>query len=370
MNKTLYIHIPFCRQKCIYCSFYSQQYDVDLARSYIDSLCKHIRTLNDNFYTVYIGGGTPTILDIDLLAKLLTALKPLIKSAQEFTIEANPESLDKDKLDLFLSKGINRISIGVQSLADNKLKALTRIHCAQEAYDKVVLAKERGFINISIDLILGVWQESLNQWQKELDKIKSLPLKHISCYILTYEEGAKLNKNLVSPLEDELVVKMYNLTREKLKGYGFIHYEISNYAKEGYECKHNINYWQNNQYIGLGPAAVSYLDGVRQENIRSVEEYIKRVKAKKSVVVFKEKLSKLNRAKETAAFMIRQLSGLDFRVFLEKTGVDLTKIKVKAIKQLIKDHLLEYIYANNQPIGVKLTNQGVLFSDTVSAVML
>ncbi|MCM8760631.1 MAG: radical SAM family heme chaperone HemW, partial [Candidatus Omnitrophica bacterium] len=223
--KSLYIHIPFCRRKCLYCDFYSIVYDDNLAVSYVDIIVSQLGSIEKKFSTVYIGGGTPTSLNRRLLERLLKAARLKCDNETEFTVEANPESIDEEKLKTLLDCGVNRLSIGIQSLDERKLKKLGRIHDAAKAADSVILALRRGFKNISADLIFGLWSETLNSWQKELDEALSLPLKHLSCYSLTYEKNTPLffalqNKS-VEPLEDETVAAMYEYAIERLSLRGF-----------------------------------------------------------------------------------------------------------------------------------------------------
>jgi len=265
MPPSLYIHIPFCRRKCVYCGFYSDIYDEAAASSYIDALTGQIKGLAGGFSTIYIGGGTPTVLDRRLLEELLKSLKPILRNCFEFTVEANPESLDDDKIKLLLDYGVNRLSIGVQSLSDRKLKRLGRLHSSRKAEEAVRLAAKRGFDNLSLDMIFGVWDEGVESWKKELDGIVKLPAAHISCYELTYEKNTPLfsalrNKS-IEPLDDEITARMYECAVDVLSLRGFKQYEVSNFAKEGYECRHNLNYWENNSYVGLGASAFSYNDG-------------------------------------------------------------------------------------------------------------
>jgi len=268
---SLYIHIPFCNSKCLYCDFYSVIYDAAVAADYVDVLCEQIERLDKQYSTIYIGGGTPTALGGVLLGKLLNSLKRFAGCATEFSLEANPESLSREILRLFLGSGVNRLSLGVQSFNDNKLNNLGRIHSAQAAQEAVHLARSAGFENIGIDLIFGVGNERLDGWRQELKKAAELPIRHISCYGLTYEKDTPLfnavKKGALVPLEDEAAAEMYRYAIGYLEKEGFKQYEVSNFAQEGYACRHNQNYWENNAYLGLGASAVSYLDGVRKENV-------------------------------------------------------------------------------------------------------
>jgi oxygen-independent coproporphyrinogen-3 oxidase len=366
---SLYIHIPFCRRKCLYCDFYSINYKKDIASSYIDILCRQIKQLNNDFSTIYIGGGTPTVLEFKLLKKFLKTLRKF--SVEEFTIEANPESLTQKKIKLFLDEGINRLSIGIQSLKEEKLKKLGRLHSEKEAKEAVFLTKRSGFKNVNIDLIFGVWQENFRSWQKELKEATELPITHISCYSLTYEKGTPLYREVkakrIIPLEDKKIADMYKYTLDYLPKKGFLQYEVSNFSKKGYQCKHNLNYWQNGSYLGLGPSASSYIEGVRSKNISSVKEYIKRVRENKPIIVEKEKLSLKRRVKEYASLKIRCKEGIDFEEFRRKTGFDFWELEGENIKHLIDYKLIKFKRKNKKIIGVALTKKGFLFSDTASA---
>ncbi|MCM8832046.1 MAG: radical SAM family heme chaperone HemW [Candidatus Omnitrophica bacterium] len=371
---SLYIHIPFCKNKCAYCDFYSILYSEKLAYKYIEILKKQISNLSQSFSTIYIGGGTPTILNFLQLKSLLYSLRKFIKNANEITIEANPESLDVDKIKLFVDCGINRISIGVQSFNDEKLKNLGRIHSSFQAKEAINLSKKYGFKNINIDLIFGVFGETYEIWKSDLKEVVNLDPSHISIYMLTYEKKTplykQLQKKLISQIDDDLLVKMYKFAKFFLEKNGFYQYEISNFSKRNYFCKHNINYWENNSYLGLGPSAFSYNNGVRTKNIPDVKEYIKKVKKNENFVIFNEKLSCIRRAKETASLKIRTIDGIDFDWFYKKTGFNFFDLEKEALKTLIKNRLVRYKKYNNQKFGICLTKKGLLFSDTVSASFL
>jgi len=374
MNTSLYIHIPFCRRKCSYCNFYSDIYENELTSAYIDVLSAQIEKLEQEFSTIYIGGGTPTVLDKGLLRILLNGLKRFLCNAREFTVEANPESLDDDKIGLLLDSGVNRLSIGVQSLNDQKLKRLGRIHTATRAKESMHSAAKKGFKNISADLIFGIWDEDTDKWRSEVAEMAKMPITHISCYELTYEKNTPLflavKNNSIAPLEDDVVAAMYEQAIDLLALGGFKQYEVSNFSKEGFECKHNLNYWDNGPYIGLGPSAFSYIDGVRQKNVADVREYIKRAGSGKTLIEFSEKLSPVRRAKEAAAVKIRTKEGIDFKLFKDKTGFDFLEIEKKVLTKLIEEGFIKYKKENNEVAGVCLKRKGFLFCDTVSSAFL
>lgn len=373
-DRSLYIHIPFCKSKCPYCSFYSIPYDKDLVRAYVGSLIRQMEEIEENISTIYIGGGTPSVFPNGLLVKFLRGLKRFTGDGVEFTAEVNPESLDEEKSKSLLDEGVNRISIGVQSFTDEKLQKLGRIHTAKEAAKAIDISRKAGFNNISIDLIFGVWGETASGWRAELKKAAQLPVKHISCYCLTYEENTALiavkNAGKVLPLDEEVVAQMYGYTLDYLPGQGFEHYEVSNFAKKGHRCRHNLNYWDNGLYIGLGASAVSYLDGIRKTNVPDIKEYIKKVMDGKNPAASSEKLSDIDRAKETAAVKIRTKEGIDFGWFAGKTGFDFCGLEKDVLPALVEKGLIEYNQGNRHHSGTRLTKKGFLFSDTVSSELL
>lgn len=374
MITSLYIHIPFCRKKCIYCDFYSIQYNEKLAAAYVDTLLKQIGALGQIFSTIYIGGGTPTVLDKVLLARLLKGLKKNFDASAEFTVEANPESLSEDKIALLLDSGVNRLSIGIQSLNDKKLSRLGRAHNSLSARQAVVLSSRKGFKNISIDMIYGVWGEGEEGWKEELEEATKLPASHISCYGLTYEKGTPLFGALASgtvvPLDDDITARMYEYTIDRLSVRGFKQYEVSNFAKEGFRCRHNLNYWENAPYIGLGASAVSYAGGTRAQNIPDAEEYVRKAVRGEGLVSSSERLEPTRTAKETAAVKIRTREGIDFDWFKSRTGFDLMDIEKCALEELLSKDLIKYKKDKGALTGICLRRKGFLFCDTVSSALL
>ncbi|MDD5073184.1 MAG: radical SAM family heme chaperone HemW [Candidatus Omnitrophica bacterium] len=374
MTPSLYIHIPFCAKKCGYCDFYSINYKRGPASVYVDVLGGQMEAIRGPVSTIFIGGGTPTAMDTPLLRKLLRGARRLAAEDAEFTIEANPESLDAGKLDLFLDEGVNRLSIGVQSFNDAKLKRLGRIHSAKKAVDAVMLSRKRGFKNIGIDLIFGAPGETPEDCSAEMARAVKLPVTHVSCYGLTYEKGTPLykarKKGEVIPADEGSSARMYSLALEYLPAHGFRHYEVSNFAKKGFECRHNLNYWRNGEYIGLGPSAVSYIGGVRKRHLADVREYVKRAEAGKSTVTSSERLTRDRKAKETAAVKIRTAEGIDFGWFKEKTGFDLRELEADALRKLSGTGLIKYKKFAGKGAGVALTKKGFLFCDTVSSELI
>ena len=374
MAPSLYVHIPFCARKCAYCDFYSVTYEEGLASSYIDALVAQAEAIEGPVSTVFIGGGTPTALSTPLLKKLLRSIGRLRGKGAEFTVEANPESLTAEKLSLFSDEGVNRLSIGVQSFNDKKLKRLGRIHNAGKAIGAVTLSKKKGFDNLNVDLIFGAPEETLDDCLAEFKRAIELPVTHIACYCLSYEKGTPLfdakEKGKIIPADDEYSARMYSSAIGYLPRHGFRHYEVSNFARKGFECRHNLNYWRNGEYFGIGASAVSYIEGIREKHVPDIGEYIRRTKAGESTAASSERLDGDRRAKETAAVKIRTAEGIDFNWFKSKTGCDFGELEADAIRKLSGAGLIKYKRAKGKAAGVKLTKKGFLFCDTVSSELL
>ncbi len=377
MDIPLYIHIPFCRKKCFYCDFYSIKYDAELAGEYINSLVFQVKRLKDEGYkfsTVYIGGGTPSVLEPRLFERFLKDLG--LSGSSEVTLEANPESLTEQKLKTARNSGVNRLSIGVQSFDDDALNFLGRVHNSAQAVKAVESAYRIGFKNISIDLIYGIPLQRFDLWMKELALAVTLPVKHISFYSLTYEEGTLLSKKLSNkeflPLSQEEEAKMYRRGVRFLESRGFYRYEISNFSLKGFECKHNLSYWANLPYQGIGAGAVSFTDGVRRKFLPDVRQYTIEVKGDSSRGLFveEERLSPLRHALETAVLNLRRRGGINFHEFTKDTGVDLLAVRSKEIHNLSKEKMLSVRKQKGRLSGTRLTDRGFLFYDYVCRKLL
>ncbi len=281
----LYIHIPFCNSFCPYCDFYKVKADSDLMQKYLEAVVK--TTASFSHYgrdrvvdTIYFGGGTPSAMDGDQIAAMLAAVRDafLVREDAEITVECNPSSDLEDFLPKIKRAGVNRLSFGMQSSVTDERRSLGRAADAARVRDCVELAKAQGIDNISVDLMLGVPSQSLSSLSESLDFISSLDVKHVSAYMLKIEEGTVFDKRLLSgklilPNEDD-VVAFYNLTIASLEGYGFSQYEISNFAKEGYKSRHNLKYWNDEEYLGIGPAAHSFVNGKRFFFESDIERFI------------------------------------------------------------------------------------------------
>jgi oxygen-independent coproporphyrinogen-3 oxidase len=283
MAEFLYIHIPFCVRKCLYCDFLSIPFDGALASQYTDALCRELelkkgfaRTLK----TVYIGGGTPSLLAEPCFEKIAGCLRDNYKitASAEITVEANPGTLTKQKIGTIRSLGINRMSLGVQSFHDGELRTLGRIHTADEAVRSVETAHSSGFHNLSLDLMYGIPGQTLSTWKDTLAKAVALSPTHLSAYELTPEKGTPLYRllesgSLILP-EEERVLEMYDCVIDSLSASGYEHYEISNYALPGYRCMHNLNYWDRGEYLAVGAGAHQFIKGCRSRNTEDIHDYI------------------------------------------------------------------------------------------------
>lgn len=282
MSEFLYIHIPYCVRKCLYCDFLSFPFNEQEGRGYVKSLCRELeikRNTADILKTIFIGGGTPTLLPEDCFKQLFRCLSEnfVFSSETEISVEANPRTVNTSIIANLLSLGINRISIGIQSFHDNELRTLGRIHTADEAMEAIDLLKNKGIDNFSIDLMYGIPGQTMETWKETLAKATALSPMHISSYELTPEEGTPLasliKDNALRMPEEGLVLDMYDYAIDFLQGKGFEHYEISNFAVPGFRCRHNFNYWDRGEYIGAGAGAHSFIQGVRSRNTGDINTY-------------------------------------------------------------------------------------------------
>ncbi|MEG2353367.1 MAG: radical SAM family heme chaperone HemW [Clostridium sp.] len=375
MNKTnkaaLYIHIPFCRQKCLYCDFASfagmEKYMVD----YTKALCKEMDNYKEReFSTVFIGGGTPTYLSLEALALLRDSfLKLKISSDAEFTVEANPGTFTKEKLELFKEMGMNRLSIGLQSFDDNLLKTIGRIHSVEEFKKSYFMARESGIDNINIDLMFGLPNQSLDKWLDTLEEAVKLKPEHLSSYSLIIEEGTPFynlyEKNLLSIPDEDIERDMYIQTKDVLKKHGYIQYEISNYAKEGRQCKHNLVYWNLQNYIGCGLAAHSYNNKTRYYNTSSISEYIEMINDKGSAILERCKNTIEDDMEEFMFLGLRKLEGIDISIFEKRFQKNIFDIYSKVIDKYMKLNLLE-----REGNKIRLTAKGIELSNMVMVEFL
>jgi oxygen-independent coproporphyrinogen-3 oxidase len=350
MAESLYIHIPFCLRKCFYCDFTSIVYGEDAAKSYLTALKKETQLRGKmKLNTLYIGGGTPTALPATLLKELLDSINGYYEfnnhyefpAGAEVTIEANPATIDTEKISLLREKNVNRVSLGVQSLNDDELAILGRLHSAQDALDSFHLIRGLGFNNVSLDLIYGIPGQKESTWRETLDKVIALGPEHISAYELMIEACTPLYVEvetgvLKMPPEQE-VLKLAGLCQEKLEKAGYRRYEVSNYARPGLESRHNINYWRRGEYLGLGAGAHSFINNKRWHNTQDVLEYIESLGRGVLPVKEHETLSPDDAKREFIFLGLRMAEGISIKKGEEIYGLSL----ISASKHLVNQGLLE-----------------------------
>lgn len=369
-ESSIYIHIPFCDHKCIYCDFYSL-ITHDSIQIYLDALKKEIEyfardfSSGRKFTTIFLGGGTPSLLAPHQIEEIIYQLKRnfTVSEDAEITLETNPGTVDEKKLKDFLKAGINRISIGIQTFDDEELKFLTRIHNKQTAIETVWLAKEVGFKNISVDLIFNLPKQTKEKWLLNLQTAISLPINHLSAYSLILERGTILNKLVLDKkvtLQDEdYDAELYELTIDFLTRNNFIQYEVSNFALNGFECRHNLAYWKHKDYLGFGTSAHSFVNGKRWWNYSSLKFYMEAVLKKGNAVIGEEILSKQQMKEEYIMLALRS-NGLNVNEFNQKFGLDWYKKKEHQIKTYLENELL--ISRNDKLV---LTPKGYVVCDEI-----
>lgn len=347
MAKALYIHIPFCEKICAYCDFFRGLYQEPLASKYIETLVLDIEKINDDLKTIYIGGGTPSCLNESLLTLLLKTIHNKQFQLEEFTIEANVESLTKNKLLIMKKYGINRISIGVQSFDQNLLTICHRQHNEQMIKDTIKLIHECGIHNISIDLIYGLPSQSMELWKQDLQKALALDIKHLSLYALTIEPNSYFGRNHVSKCDEDLDADMYEYACKYLDKHGFKQYEIANFALVGYESKHNQMYWNYEDFIGLGLGASGKENHCRYDNQTNFKKYFNHEDMKTLIP-----LSKEDEMFEMVMMSLRMKKGLNRLLFKQKFHVDVDDIYHEIIhKHILKGNLIineKYLYCSDQ----------------------
>ncbi len=371
MKLGLYIHIPFCRQKCFYCDFPSYAGMEQYEDAYIRALGKEVRARGKHYGgcevdTVFFGGGTPSLLSAEALPAILAAVREVFRVADdaEITTEANPGTVTLDKLIGWRKAGVNRISFGVQAFQDKLLRTIGRIHTADDAEEAVRLARQAGFDNINVDLIYGLPGQTVDDFAYGLARASELGIEHLSVYGLSVEEGTVLARfldegRMALPTEDEDAA-MYDRIEDYLAQKGYARYEISNYAKDGHVCRHNLKYWQSEDYLGLGAAAHSFLGGKRRTNERGVEEYIRRMTEEGTAVVSLEEESAEELRGDYIFLALRTAAGLDREDFRKRFGEEFLSIYKETIEELMRDGLIEVTASH-----IRLTKRGMKYGNQV-----
>lgn len=343
MGAGLYLHVPFCGQKCSYCDFYSVPTEPGLIDQYLSLLITEaeLRGKGQAINTVFWGGGTPSLLTPHQISTALDEVSRYfcLEGAAELTLEANPETLNQQYLIELRQTGINRLSLGVQSLTPRLLPLLGRRHTAEQSLTALGQAQSAGFMNLSCDLMYGIPGQTLADWRHDLRAIVASGVQHISLYCLELYEttslGRAVTSGLVAQPNDDLAADQYNWACDFLNSQGLKQYEISNFARPGYECQHNINYWQNGQYVGLGPAACSYWQGTRACNVANLSTYGQLVAAGQPAAISSEHLSVQGRMAETVILGLRLSEGIDTAAFAERFGRPLETVYAATLQDLL-----------------------------------
>ena len=379
----LYMHIPFCKSKCKYCDFVSFSNKEHLVDRYINCIKYEIKdiglsNLHDytegkddliNLKTIYIGGGTPSAIDSKYIKEIIDVIMQnfQVDNNVEITLEINPGTIDESKLKIYKESGINRLSIGLQSTNNNTLKRIGRIHTYEEFLNTYELSRNLGFDNINIDLMLALPEQTIDELVDGLKKVINLKPEHISIYSLILEEGTKLYEEIINEkkyelTDDNIERKMYWQTKEILENAGFIHYEISNFARKGYESKHNLACWNQEEYIGVGASAHSYSNNVRYSNTESLEEYIYNYENGKDIdnLIFHEKQNKESKMKEYMMLGLRKIQGVDINAFKNCFGQNPIYIFKQEIYKLTSEKLI-MVDGN----CIRLTNKGLDLANLV-----
>lgn len=378
----MYIHIPFCKKKCDYCDFNSFSNKEDLIQEYIKYLKQELEMVGEGIQldakagyddyvtidTIYIGGGTPSFIDSKYILEIMNIVKQNynISENAEITIEINPGTINKTKFEDYKKAGINRCSIGLQSENDKLLEQIGRIHKLEDFKEAYELAKKTGFENINIDFMIGLPNQQMTDIDKMLELIKKLEPQHVSVYSLIVEENTKIYDKIKDGIlklpEDDLEREMYWKVKKELEKHGYKHYEISNYAKPGFYSKHNMDCWNQKEYIGFGVGAHSYTNSARYSNITDITEFIENFKNKKEEnnIIFHEKQDKTAKVKEYMILGLRKIEGIKFKSFEDKFGFDLRLGFKQEIEKLSKQNLINFSEER-----IFLTDKGIDFANIV-----
>ena len=365
----LYIHIPFCATKCFYCDFNTYSFHKEQADVYLNALRLEMNvyaSVSASLQTIFIGGGTPSILSPKSLGEMFEGLQEnfQIQVDAEVTIECNPGTIDAEKLAIMRDSNVNRLSFGVQAMDDDILRRIGRIHSVNDVLNSYQMAREHNFDNINLDLIFALPEQTCDQWQYSLDKVISLDPDHVSAYNLTLEEGTKFydwwDAGRLVLTNNETEADMYQLSIDRLTQAGYLHYEISNFAKPDCDVKHNLIYWNNEPYIGLGVGASGYIDGCRYTNVRGIPEYIEQTGQVKKPIVYRESLIGIQERAEMIILGLRKRDGICFDRYQKLFGQPITREFEQTINHLVE---LELVDTSNNHL--RLTDRGLMLANYV-----
>lgn len=368
----LYLHIPYCETKCGYCDFYSIPANDQDTGSVVDAMVSELVTrtgvVTAPIETVFLGGGTPTLLPIDQLRKLLFAVRDAVSkfAIAEFTIEANPATIDDAKAALLAECGVTRVSLGAQSFHPAELAFLERLHTPADIAPAIAAIRRAGVFDFNLDLIFGIGGQTPASWRESIERALELSPTHIACYGLTYESGTRLTGQLnlgqITPCDEDVEADMFLAAIDQLSAAGFEHYEISNFARPGHACRHNLIYWNNGPYIGVGPSAAGYIDGRRYKNIPNAQRYAELIRAGKLPEIDTEVIEGESLAIETLMMQLRQIRGIDLAEFADRTGVDLAARASDTLCRLVSGGLIEWTDRD-----LRLTRSGLLVANAIIA---
>ena len=373
MNIGVYVHLPFCKSRCSYCDFYSQT-DLSQEDDCLAAINRELAYLGERYgrlwtETLYLGGGTPSLLKTENLFWLIynifqTFPSSKIRSAPEITIELNPDDVTDIKLEAYRNMGINRISLGLQTFNDRLLRLINRRHNSNDSRRAMEKVRQAGFDNLSVDLIFAIPGQSLEDIENDLAQVLRFSPEHISIYCLTFEPETRFDQlrreGRLEPQDEKKQAVAYRFIRGFLQGRGYRHYEISNFCLPGRTCRHNLNYWHCGNYIGLGPAAHSHIDDQRWSNSYDLPEYIRRLSSDNSAVEFEEKLDRKMQAEELVLMSLRLREGLNLKLYKKISGQDILLKRDALINNLIENRLIEL--AGDQ---LRLTAEGFLIADQI-----
>ncbi len=372
----LYIHVPFCLRKCRYCDFASTE-DLSLQGAYAEAVCREMEMVAESFPpfdTLYIGGGTPTAVTGPHLSRIVESARTAFSftASPEVTVEANPGTLSSGLLDRLQEAGVNRLNIGVQSFSDGNLRFLGRIHSAKAAENSIALARRAGFENIGIDLIYGLPGQGRDAWREDLERALAFSPEHLSCYMLTFEPGTLLSRDLaagrIAPPEEEAVAELFALTADTLCAGGYLHYEVSNFARAPRFCsRHNRKYWALAPTLGLGPSAHSYLPAppARWWNHRRLDDYLQALGAGQRPVQEKEALDQRQCMTEAVFLCLRTAGGIDPEGFSRRFGVSFDALFGDLVRELEAEGMLSRVDSRWAP-----TRRGMQFADGVAGRLI
>jgi oxygen-independent coproporphyrinogen-3 oxidase len=376
---SLYVHVPFCAQKCVYCAFYSEASSGDLINRFVNALVREMEIIADDLKpkTIFFGGGTPSLLNLRQWEQILRAMEKLnLLGAEEFTVECNPATVSADKAKLFRDFGINRISMGVQSLDEKLLDRLGRIHSREMVFKSFDILRAAGFENLNLDLMFAIPTQTMEMWRATLNEAMAMQSEHLSSYEVIYEDDTPLYEQLQAGeffVDENLACEMYEELISRALNGGFHQYEIANFARgelngekiPARACKHNVNYWRGGSFYGLGPSATGYVRGLRTKNWSNTQLYCDQLEKGKRAIESTEELPPLRRAGEIAAFGLRMNAGWPFTEFKRATDFDLRNEWDSEMNQLA-----ERGWGKISPEKFQLTAQGLRFADSAAELFL